>query len=96
MHSKTNLNWLVFGGVARLPGMTPPAESSFSAAALESFLSAQPRRVFQRRRELAPAKPSKKHSLIAGVFLVAYLAVYLAVGFVAISVIQRVWLTIAP
>jgi ABC-type uncharacterized transport system permease subunit len=76
--------------------MAEPAGSSFSAAALESFLSAHPRRVIQRRRELAPAKPSKKHSLIAGVFLATCLAVYLAVGFAAILVIQHAWLTIAP
>jgi hypothetical protein len=75
--------------------MAEHLESSFSSAALESFLSAQPRRAIQPRREQAPARHSKKHSLIAGVFLATCLAVYLAVGFAAILVIQHEWLTIA-
>jgi hypothetical protein len=75
--------------------MADHVESSFSAAALESFLSAHPRRAVQRRQDLPPARPSTKRSLIAGVFLVTCLAVYLAVGFAAILVIQDAWVTIA-
>jgi hypothetical protein len=71
------------------------AESSFSAAAIESFLSAHPRPAVQRRQELPRARPSTKRSLIADVFLVTCLAVYLAVGFAAILAIQHAWLTIA-
>jgi len=74
--------------------MAEHAESTFSTVALESFLSAHPRRAVYRRRELAPPRPSMKHTLAAGIFLAAYTAVYLAVGFAAVSVIQSFWLTI--
>ena len=75
--------------------MAQPIESSFSAPALGSFLSAQPRRVVQPRHEVAPEKLSAKRSMVAGAFLVAYLAVYLAVGFVAVSAIQHLWVALA-
>jgi hypothetical protein len=75
--------------------MAEHAESSFSAATLDSFLAAHPRRALQWRPELPPERPSTRRSLIAGVFLVTCLAVYLAVGFAAILVIQHAWLTIA-
>ena len=75
--------------------MAEHAESRFSAAALEPFLLAHPRPAVQGRQELPPARPSTKRSLIAGVFLVTCLAVYLAVGFAAILVIQHEWLTMA-
>jgi hypothetical protein len=56
-----------------------------------------PARPFEERRprpELAVAKPASKHSVVATAFLMLYVAIYLAVGFLGISLIGRVWATV--
>jgi hypothetical protein len=42
------------------------------------------------------AKPSTLHSVKACAFLLGYLAAYLAAGYGAIAVAERVWLALVP
>jgi len=42
------------------------------------------------------AKPSKAHSVRACAFLLGYLAAYLAAGYGAIAVAERVWFALVP
>jgi hypothetical protein len=41
-------------------------------------------------------KPSKAHSVKACAFLLGYLAAYLAAGYGAITLVERVWLALVP
>ncbi|MFZ0980312.1 MAG: hypothetical protein WAN23_13000 [Candidatus Acidiferrales bacterium] len=40
------------------------------------------------------AKPAAKHSVVAVAFLMLYVAIYLAIGFLGISLIGRAWATV--
>ena len=47
-----------------------------------------------RRAELSIARPAAKHSVVAVAFLMLYVAIYLAIGFLGISLIGRAWATV--
>jgi len=45
---------------------------------------------------IPPTKPSKAHTVKACAFLLGYLAAYLAAGYGAIAVAERVWFALVP
>ena len=74
--------------------MSEQLESALPVGTFRPLVSARPIEAAERRRELSLAKPATRHSLIAGAFLVLYVAIYLAIGYVGISLIGRAWATI--
>jgi hypothetical protein len=69
-------------------------KSAVSVRTFRPLVSALPLEVMERRLEPSTAKPATKHSVIAATFLMLYVAIYLAIGFLGISLIGRAWATV--
>ena len=70
------------------------ANSETAGCQLPGFTSATPWRSVATpllHRTAMPAKLAMKDTLIASAFLCAYMALYLAVGFVGLSAVEWVW-----
>ena len=91
--SSANLNWRVFASVVTLAAMSEQLESALPVGSFRPLVSALPSEATE-RLELSLAKPATKHSVIAAGFLVLYVAIYLAIGFLGTSLIGRAWATI--
>jgi hypothetical protein len=76
------------------PAMSEQLESAFPVGAFQPLISGRPDDGVVRYPGLSMAKPAKKHSIVAAVFLMLYIAIYLAIGFLGISLIGRAWATV--
>ena len=74
-----------------LPGMSEQLQSAFPVGTLRPMVSARPIESLVPRPELSLAKPARKHSVVAAAFLLLYIVIYLAIGFLGISLIGRAW-----
>ena len=92
--SSATLNWRVFEPMATLTAMSEEAESALPVGTFRPLISAHPVEGMVRRPELAMAKPVTRHSVVAAAFLMLYVAIYLAIGFLGISLIGRAWATV--
>jgi hypothetical protein len=92
--SSLNLNWRVFTPMATLTAMSEQVESALPVGAFRPLVSSQPAEGTVRRAELSIARPVTKHSVVAAAFLMLYVAIYLAIGFLGISLIGRAWATV--
>ncbi len=89
--SNINLNWLGFISVDTLPAMSEQLETALPVGTFRRLVSPGRVQAIERRPQFSLANPARKHSVIAAVFLVLYVSIYLAIGFLGISLIQRVW-----
>lgn len=76
------------------PAMSEQLESALAVGAFRPLVPDRPDAGMVRRPELSVAKPAKKHSVLAVLFLMLYIAIYLAIGFLGISLIGRAWATV--
>lgn len=74
--------------------MSERLESVLPVRNFRPLISALPLEATERRLEPPTAKPATKHSIVAAAFLVLYVALYLAIGFLGISLIGRAWATV--
>ena len=74
--------------------MSEHLESALPVRTFGPLVSARPVEAMERRLESSTAKPATKHSVIAAAFLMLYVAIYLAIGFLGISLIGRAWATV--
>jgi hypothetical protein len=74
--------------------MSEQLESALPVGAFPPLASARSIEKIEPRPEAYLAKPAAKHSVVAAAFLMLYVAVYLAIGFLGISLIGRVWATV--
>ena len=72
--------------------MSEQLESTVPLGTIGAFLTAP--RAEPSERSAALSKPRTRHSVSASAFLLLYVAVYLAIGFVGISLLGRVWATV--
>ncbi len=77
-----------------LASMSEQLESALPVGTFRPLVSARPVQGMGRRPELFTAKPAAKHSVIAAAFLMLYVAIYLTIGFLGISLIGRAWATV--
>lgn len=73
--------------------MAPRAESSFHPAAIEAFPRPRPRGTITLIPKSFTANPSRKHSFFVCAYLLAYVGVYLAIGFAGIAGISWLWMS---
>jgi hypothetical protein len=73
---------------AYLPNMSPTPSSALTIGKASPFRRLSPDAESQSQ---LPANSSLKHSLSASVFLGACLALYFVAGFVALTVVERIW-----
>jgi hypothetical protein len=71
--------------------MSEQLESALQIGTFKPFISARPIAAMEQCPGPSLAKPRIKHSLVAFGFLLLYVTIYLAVGFLGISLIGRVW-----
>ena len=71
--------------------MSEHAESSLHVSQFDSLVHLRRRGAIRFVPHFAPPNPSKKHSVIACAYLLAYLGAYLAVGFAAVAGIGWLW-----
>lgn len=71
--------------------MSEQLQSAFPVGTLRPMVSARPIERLVPHPELSLAKAARKHSVVAAVFLLIYIAIYLAIGFLGISLIGRAW-----
>ena len=76
------------------PAMSEHLESALPVGTFGSLVSTRAVDAMERCSEPSLAKPGTKHSVVAAAFLVLYVAVYLAIGFLGISLIGRAWATV--
>ncbi len=74
--------------------MSEHLESALPVGTFRPLVSARPIEGMGERPELSTAKPATKHSAIAAAFLMLYVAIYLVIGFLGISLIGRAWATV--
>lgn len=74
--------------------MSEQMDSALPVGAFRPLDSVRPVEGMARRAELSMAKPAAKHSVVAVAFLMLYVAIYLAIGFLGISLIGRAWATV--
>jgi hypothetical protein len=80
--------------MATLTAMSEPLDSALPVGTFRPLVSARPVEGMVRRPGLVAAKPATKHSVVAAAFLMLYVAIYLAIRFLGISLIGRAWATI--
>ena len=80
--------------MATLTPMSEHVESALPVGTCRPLISARPVEGMVRRPELSLAKAATKHSVIAAALLMLYVAIYLAIGFLGISLIGRAWATV--
>jgi hypothetical protein len=73
--------------------MSEQLESALPVRTLGPMVSAPLIEGTERRPELRSTRPARKHSVVAAAFLLLYLAIYLAIGFLGISLLGRAWAT---
>lgn len=71
--------------------MAEPYESALRENTFVQFLPTPKHEFVARRWESAPTNLPMKRSLAAGGFLLLYLAAYMGVGFVGISLVEHAW-----
>jgi hypothetical protein len=71
--------------------MIEQLESALPIRAFGASVSSLPIEATRRSPELSLAKPATRHSVTAAAFLALYVAVYLTIGFLGISLIGRAW-----
>lgn len=72
--------------------MSEQLETALPVAAFRHLVSAPPAGTIEPRRpRLSLANPVRKHSVVAAAFLALYVALYLAIGFLGISLMGRLW-----
>lgn len=71
--------------------MSERLESALPMGTFKPLVSAQPIEAIAQHPTLSPAKPAAKHSVVAAAFLLLYVAIYLAIGFLGVSLIGRAW-----
>jgi hypothetical protein len=74
--------------------MNEPLGSPIPTAPLQPLIPARPSAKRRPRLELSVATPGPRHSVVATAFLTFYVAIYLAIGFLGISLIGRAWATV--
>ncbi|HEX4076155.1 MAG TPA: hypothetical protein VHX49_12215 [Candidatus Acidoferrales bacterium] len=74
--------------------MSEQLESALPVGTFTPIVSSRTIEEIERREEPPLAKPATKHSIVAAAFLILYVAVYLTIGFLGISLIGRVWATV--
>lgn len=74
--------------------MSEPLQSALPVATFKPFLSVQPAQPMGPSPEPSLAKPGTRHSVVATIFLMLYVTLYLAIGFLGISLIGRAWATV--
>lgn len=74
--------------------MMEPLESALPVGTFKPFLSNQPVQPMGPSPAPSLAKPGTRHSVVATTFLMLYVALYLAIGFLGISLIGRAWNTV--
>ncbi len=80
--------------MATLTAMSEQVESALPVGAFRPLVSSEPAEGMVRRPELSIPRPVTKHSVVAAAFLMLYVAIYLAIGFLGISLIGRAWATV--
>jgi hypothetical protein len=80
--------------MATLTAMSEQLDSALRVGTFRPLVSAQPFEGMVRRPGLFAVKSATKHSVVAAAFLMLYVAIYLAIGFLGISLIGRAWATI--
>lgn len=88
------MNWRVFIPPAKLNAMSEQLGSALPAGTLRRLVSVPSIDIIGRCIEPSIAKPKTKHSVAAAAFLMLYVAIYLSIGFLGISLIGRAWATI--
>jgi hypothetical protein len=73
--------------------MSESLQSSFQNGTFIPLVSARPRVAIRRSRQPRPKSLPLKRSLAACAFLLLYLAAYMSVGYVGLSVVEKAWLT---
>lgn len=74
--------------------MSEQLESALPVGTFTPLVSSRSIGEIERRAEPPLAKPATKHSIVAAAFLMLYVAMYLAIGFLGISLIGRAWSTV--
>ena len=74
--------------------MSEQLESALQVGAFKPFMSTRPLQPMGPSPVTSLAKPRIRHSVVATAFLMLYVALYLAVGFLGISLIGRAWATV--
>ena len=74
--------------------MSEQLESALPVGTFRPLALARPIEAMERFPEPSLAKPRTKHTMVASAFLVLYVAIYLAIGFLGISLIGRAWATV--
>lgn len=74
--------------------MSEYIQSGFQDSAFLPRVSVRSRPRIARGWDVTPRKPSIKDSLLAGGFLVVYLAAYIAAGRAGIAVVEWAWVAI--
>ena len=74
--------------------MSEQLESALQVGAFKPFISTRPLQPIEPSAAPSLAKPGARHSVVATAFLMLYVAIYLAVGFLGISLIGRAWATV--
>jgi len=71
--------------------MAEHAGSTLRVSQFDSIAHVRPRGTIKFVPNFVPPNPSTKHSVIACIYLLAYLGVYLAVGFAAFAGMGWLW-----
>jgi len=74
--------------------MSEQLETALPVDTFRPLLSVRPVEAIERRPQPSLANPATRHSMAAAAFLALYVAIYLAIGFLGISLVERVWATV--
>ena len=88
------MNWYVVAPLVTLAAMSEQMESALQVGAFKPFMSTRPVEPIGPSAATSLAKPTTRHSVVATAFLMLYVALYLAVGFLGISLVGRAWATV--
>ena len=74
--------------------MSEQLESALPAGTFRPLVSVRSIETIEPCPQPSLARPRAKHSLVAAAFLMLYVAIYLTIGFLGISLIGRAWATV--